>query len=201
MYYWCSSPPPGFSCRREPLCLCFMEPQQLIPPQFFFFFSPEQKMSCGLLYLLIFTGDSIWRSHTKMLSLIPYCVESNMYFFAVISVFYCIFPFHLPSFREKKSKLCLPSAYFLAQLLNPWHLATVVPSKVWRCAFGPNNGHCNKILWLVYWAVITQTHLFLLFQACTHTSWEYNLFALWFLVYFSFLTFWVFGVLVAEWWI
>ena len=54
-----------------------------------------------------------------MLSLIPYCVESNMYFFAVISVFYCIFPFHLPSFREKKSKLCLPSAYFLAQLLNP----------------------------------------------------------------------------------
>lgn len=39
-------------------------------------------------------------------------------------------------------------------------------------AFGLDTGHCNKILWLLYWAIITQTHLYLLFQVYVCTDWD-----------------------------
>lgn len=86
--------------------------------------------------------------------------------------------FYSYSWLFSRLLLCWPRAYFPVKLLlisdiqQQQHQQQLSPARfdsvLEFTAFGLYTGRCNKILWLLCWAVITLTHLYFPFQVCLH---------------------------------
>lgn len=81
--------------------------------------------------------------------------QEHIYMYFMLFFLFYFFLFFQVNFLNW---LCWPSVYFPAQLFQIW-------SKVWKLsfclelAFGLGTVLCNKIFWLLYWVIITQTHI------------------------------------------